>query len=482
MPDPSQKSTDPSEGGRPLESFLVPRGARRRGMRMSTADGVFATIHGNLTGGVIFTSFLLTLGALKYHFAILNAISALAQLPQILSAFWLGRLRTRKVVVISSALASRLVLCLIVLLPYVLPFPAALRTILGAAFLWGALGSIASNAWTGWMSDLVPRRIRGRYFSSRNFALMLTSIVSSLLLSWFLDQFSEGTPHGLLSILPSLRGIWVFTPSNKMAAFTFLYLLGAIPATISAVLVYRQYEPPRDNGHGTPGFLSAVRAPFGESAFAKFLAFTCLYNFVNSFASPYWTPYCLEEFSMSYFSLAVCGLISTTCGLLTARFWGRLCDRHGNRPVVLIVMCVIITHPLYYLFSSKDFLLPIYIDFGSSGAMWTGYGIAMGNLLLLFGTARTKEMFFAVYATLSALTIFVGSLISGYIVRIIPATSIGSLDMDSVQVIFLFTSIFRFLSLFAAMKLISETGSSRSSQVVRDVLVRRMRRQDVDQL
>jgi MFS family permease len=455
---------------------ILPRGARRRGMRMSTADGVFATIHGNLTGGVIFTSFLLTLGAQKYHFAILNAVSAIAQLPQVLSAFWMGRVRSRKALVVSSALASRLVLCLIVLLPYMMPFPAALKAILGAAFLWGALGSIASNAWTGWMSDLVPRRIRGRYFSSRNFALMIASIVSSLLLSWFLDQFSEGEPQGLLSVLPSLRGTWVFVPANKLAAFTLLYMFGAVPAIVSAVFVYRQFEPPREPAHELPRFLSALREPFGDGLFVRFLVFTCMYNFVNSFASPYWSPYCLDELRMPYFSLAVCGLISTTCGLLTARPWGRLCDRYGNRPVVIIVMLVVVTHPLYYLVARDRFLLPIYIDFGSSGAMWTGYGIAMGNLLLLFGTARTKEMFFAVYATSSALTIFVGSLLSGYIVTVIPATHLGPLRLNSVQVIFLFTSVLRLVSVFAAARLIVEAGSRRSSVVVRDVLTRRHKR------
>ena len=470
----------PEEIGKPFKSAQardiarVPPVVRRRGMRISTYDGVFATIHGNLTGGVIFTSLLLTLGAQKYHFAILNAISAIAQLPQILSAFWMGRLRSRKAVVISSALVSRLILCLIVLLPHMLPFPTALKTILGAAFLWGALGSISSNAWTGWMSDLVPRRIRGRYFSSRNFALGLASIIASLLVSWFLDQFSEKQAKGLFSLLPSLRGNWIFAPQNKMAAFTFLYLLAAIPAIACAFLVHRQFEPERPSDERLiPGrFTSMLREPFRNRVFVRFLIFACLYNSVNSLASPYWTPYCLEDLSMSYLSLALCGLIATACGLVTVKYWGRLCDRYGNRPVVIVVMLFIALHPLYYLVASDEFLLPIYIDFASSGAMWMGYGIAMGNLLLLSGTARTKEMFFAVYATSSALTIFIGSLVSGWIVTSIPTLHLETWTLNSVQVIFFFTSVLRFLSLYAAAKLIIEIGSRRPTAFVRGLLTR----------
>jgi MFS family permease len=437
-------------------------------MRISTVEGVSATIHGNLTGGVIFTSFLLTLGAKDYQFAILNAVSAISQIPQVLSAFWMGRMKSRKAVVISTALASRLILCFIVLLPYMFPFPIALKVVIGAALLWGALISIAGNAWTAWMSDLVPRRIRGRYFSSRNFAIMLASVITSLTACWFLDQFSEAAPKGLFSFLPSPRGTWIFVPSHKMAAFTFLYLLAVIPAVACAILLYSQYEPERPKVARVTlqGFVPSLKEPFSDGMFVKFLAFTCIYNFINSFAGPYWTPFCLEYLHMSYLTLAACGVMGTVGGLLTARLWGRLSDRHGNRPVIILTMTVTAFHPLLYLIATKTFVFPVYVDFISSGVMWIGYSIAMSNLLLLFGTARTKDMFFAVYATCSALVIFIGSLISGTIITHIPTVYIGHWSLNRIQIIFFFTSMFRYMSLLAAARLIIESGSKTPGVVV----------------
>lgn len=444
-------------------------------MRISTLDGIFATIHGNLTGGVIFTSFLIALGAQKFHFALVNAVSSLAQLVQVFSAFWVTRLSSRKLVVVLSALLSRLILCAIVLLPYLLPLPTVLKVVIGAAFLWGAFGSIAANAWTGWMSDLVPRRIRGRYFSSRNFALMLASIASSLAASWFLDQFSVEPPKGLLSLLPDLRGWLVFLPENKMHAFAFLYLLGVLPAIVSAILVYRQFEPVREETlrAGTQHFFASLREPFAHKTFVSFLLFSSIFSLVNSLAGPYWTPFCLEDLQMPYLTLAVCGLTASLSALVSVKLWGRLCDRFGNRPVVVAAMFVTSFHPLLYLVSSKDFLLPIYIDFASSGAMWTGYGIAMNNILLQMGAARSKEVFYATYATILALVIFSGSLFSGYIVDYIPELSVGPFRWNSVQVIFLVTSVMRFACLPLAGRMILEKHARSALYMLRSLLTRR---------
>ncbi len=460
------------------ETARPPVGERRRSLRISTFDGISATIHGNLTGGVIFTSFLLTLGAQKIHFAIVNAVSALAQLFQVLSAFWVSRISRRKSVVVVSALLSRLILCAVVVVPYVLPLPAALKVVIGAAFLWGALGSISANAWTGWMSDLVPRRIRGRYFSSRNFALALTTIVSSLAASWFLDQFTADPAKGLLSVLPSLKGTWVFTPANKLGAFAFLYLLAAVPAVVCALLVARQFEPERlqEPWLRRIPFARFVREPFKDKVFVRFLTFASLYAFINSFASPYWTPYFLEDLNMPYFTLAVCALVASICGLATTKLWGRLCDRFGNRPVIATVMFFTAIHPLYYLIATSEFLLPVYVDFASSGVMWTGFGIAMTNLLLLKGKSRTKEMFYAVYATTGALVVFAGSLLSGLLVEVIPSMRLGPFDWNNIQVIFLFTSVARFAALILIVRLIDEPGAKSALTMAGSFFTRGRRR------
>ncbi|MHC4663106.1 MAG: MFS transporter [Planctomycetota bacterium] len=448
---------------------------RRQGLRISTLDGIFGAVHGNLTGGVIFTSFLLALGAQKIHFAVLNAVSALAQLFQIFSAFWLSRLSRRKPVVIISALLSRIVLSAIVFFPYIMPIPMALKAVIGAAFLWGALGSVAVNAWTGWMSDLVPRRLRGRYFSTRNYAGQIAAIISSLLICWFIDQFSKGKPGGLLSmLLPSLSGKWIFVPENKMAAFVFLYLLAAIPAVVCALLTYRQYEPERLEAVISEklGFLKSIREPLRYGVFVNLLIFSGLFSFLNSFAAPYWMPFCLEAESlgMTNFALALCWLLAMVGGLLTAKFWGRLCDRFGNRPVMILTMFIMCIHPIYYLVSTKKFTLLIYLDYFSSGVAWAGFGVALNNFLLLTGKTRDKEMFFAVYATVGAVVVFVGSLLSGVFVEIIPSVKLGSSLWSNVEIIFLSTILFRIFLIFIALKLIVEPRAKGVFHMIRNTL------------
>jgi MFS family permease len=176
---------------------------------------------------------------------------------------------------------------------------------------------------------------------------------------------------------------------------------------------------------------------------------------------------------MPYLTLAVCALLAAVFSLATTRLWGRLCDRFGNRPVVAAAMFIVMIHPLFYLVATPDFLLPIYIDFASSGAMWTGFGLAMTNLLFQMGTSRTKEMFYAVYATMGALVIFAGSLVSGWLVGVIPSVRVGPFDWNSVQVIFLFTSVMRFAALLFAVRLINEPGAKSALSMLRSLASRR---------
>ena len=61
---------------------------------------------------------------------------------------------------------------------------------------------IGTAGWNSWMADLVPGRLRGRYFGNRNATIAIVSITVTLAGGIILDHFKAiGYPGGGLSII-----------------------------------------------------------------------------------------------------------------------------------------------------------------------------------------------------------------------------------------------------------------------------------------
>jgi MFS family permease len=58
------------------------------------------------------------------------------------------------------------------------------------------LGALGSASWLSWIASLVPRRLRGRYFGTRNSAASLTNLLSVPLLGLVVSHWSRGAIEG----------------------------------------------------------------------------------------------------------------------------------------------------------------------------------------------------------------------------------------------------------------------------------------------
>jgi MFS family permease len=421
----------------------------RRGLKISTIEGASATIHGNLTGGSIFTQFLLTRGADDFYFAIMGGITTASNLAVLIGAFLSRKVLTKKGIVLVFSLITRVIICLTVALPFIVPSGYVLYSVLIAITVATILGSIAGNLWMGWMSDLVPRRIRGRYFAVRNRASMVAAITFSLIAGWFIDQFQAKTERGILSSALSVFGKPPFVSENLPYAFLLLYSVALIPAIVCAFLLARQPEPMRYYyfPNESSSFKESVKEAFSNIKFRRFLFFVCYFSFINSFASPYWMPFYIRNIEMPLQTIAILSALGTIAGVITIRTWGKLCDKFGNKPVIQLTLMVTTVHPLLYLVSTPNFWFPIYIDFISSGIMWNGFGLAVFNILLLVSEGKQKETYFALHSVVTTAVSAVGCFISGFLIKIIPPVYIGNYVLSNVQIIFLLTSVLRFTSL-----------------------------------
>lgn len=402
------------------------RSDRRRALKVSVAEGLVAQLHASLTGlgmgGNAFTyAYALLLGASNTALGFVAALPQLGTASQLLSAYALQRLPRRKGLVIAGATAGRLLFLAIPVLPFVLARGPALALFL---VLWGlgnVLASVAGNAWTSWMSDVIPRSMRGRYMSWRNTLAGLGGMVVFLTAGILLDARAGAPP-----------GASPEADARRLAGFGIVFATACAAALLSAFMLAVQPEPPRraPAGDGAPGTplapLALIRLPFADPAFRRLLLFFAVFSAVNGIGNPFWTPYTVEDLGGDYSFLTTLNVVGGLAGLLALRLWGRAIDRFGSRPIIAVAVLFTALHPLYYFASARGFLAPLFIDAVSSGVFWGGFNLAVFSLLLGLAPERGREMYYAVFAATAGLAMAASSVVAGAVAEAVePVAAFG---------------------------------------------------------
>ncbi len=439
---------------RPLRRDRAPDGGRlrpverRRALRISLVEGVAAQCHSTLTGlglgGNAFTfAFALLLGASDVGLGLIAACPQVAMVSQIGSAWLARRFRERKGLVTWCSGFARMLFVVFPFLPFLMPPETALAVFIALWALANVALNVAGNAWTAWMCDLVPRPIRGRYMSGRAAAAGLAGLVVFLAAGFALDAWAGSPP-----------GASPEADARRLAGFIPVFLVSGLTAVASAWLLLRQPEPLPASPAAIPGGLGgSLRAPFSVGPFRRLVLFFAVFSAVNGLGNPFWTPYTLEDLGADYSFLTVLGAVGGLGGLLTLRPWGRLADRFGSRPILVLVVVVTAVHPVYYLIASRGFLAPLYLDAVSSGVMWGGFNLAIFNLLLTVAPREGREMFYAVFASLAGLAMGASSILSGVIVEHLPVLQGMGRTWNGREIVFASVVVLRLACVPLALRL-----------------------------
>src|SRR5688500_721812 len=171
------------------------RGSTRRAMSLVTLAWVFGSVWMTATSGAPLTQFARSLGASNFQFGLLAALPFVASLLSLPASVWIDRTGRRKGIFLWSLYAQRFLWFPIALLPLWIihtrgasAAPAALVLALWLIFIMHAGNAIGSPAWVSWMADLVPDRLRGKYFSRRRQWGILSAIPAAWIAGWLLDQ------------------------------------------------------------------------------------------------------------------------------------------------------------------------------------------------------------------------------------------------------------------------------------------------------
>lgn len=370
-----------------------PSDATRRALRTSTLDGVFAVQYVTLTGGTLLTTLLLALGASAEHIGLVAALPLIGAVLQPVGAE-VVRLRgghRKAVCLVAGAVDAGLWAASVAAVVWLPPAAAVTAVVAVVALQQGATAFIGV-AWTSWISDLVPARLRGRFFGRRNLVC-----------------------NALGAVTAALAGLSVRSAGDDPLP-TFLALIAAGVAFRLVSLVYLARQPePRPAQSPPGGLLRQLRRPLRHPVFRRYLGAQAVWGFSVNLASPFFTVYMLEEAGVTAGTALAFASLGTVSNLVGQRVWGPLCDRYGDHQVLRVTALAAGLQPAWWLFtgsSGAGFALMAVLS-STGGFAWAGLTLATGNLTMRLAPEAGKTSFFAAHAAIGGAAGAAGALVGG---------------------------------------------------------------------
>lgn len=412
----------------PQTALRVSKDAIRTSLTASTLDAVFATVFSITTGGILFSNFLVELHASPVIFGMLSSIPMLVNLIQPLGAYLSERTTSRFLYSLTTYGISRLLWLILVI------------GIIGAS--WGRvtseqlivltllivlfthlLGGLGSASWLSWLAMIVPRRLRGRYFGIRNSVASLTNLLSVPLAGLAVSHWYGGTLQGYGVVL--LVGV-VFGFISLACQYFQVDMNPLSQNTYFAMCVQKSDIQPVSDSTALDKDKSLciqvpLTAPIWKNLnFLMFLLYFSLWMLAVNLSAPFFNFYMLETLDLDISCVTVYNSLQMGANLLMLILWGKLADKIGNRPILLMIGILVALTPLLWLGISVNHLgiwlwFPLlHIFIGGTGA---AIDLCSNNMQLGIAPVKNQSIYFAIAAATAGVSGALGTTIGGFIAQ-----------------------------------------------------------------
>ncbi|MDR0930019.1 MAG: MFS transporter [Oscillospiraceae bacterium] len=364
-----------------------------QGLNMGILGVTMCMVFTTVTTGAPWTGYLRLLGADELTMGIIAAIPVAASTLQILASYILEKWCARRALFLYFGLFSRLSWVVIGLIPYIIPMDAqALRlmALMVLLALSSGSGAFINVGFYSLMGDLVPLRIRGRYFSARQAVSLLMGILTGLFISLLMDSNEGFFGYTLVLIIAGIFG------TLDICCFFFMK--------------WPQMQRPKGKGEG---FFTMLRGVLTDKGYMRVVGYFVLWFFSVNIMGPFTNVYFLEQVQMSYTEITVINqIIPNIATVLVIGWWGRQMDGYGNQPVMQTVGLYCMLLPITYIFTGPRIFWIMPVANVLSGMAWPASDLGQQNIYLAKAPAHNRSMYVAVFF---AATQLLGTALSNFV-------------------------------------------------------------------
>lgn len=351
----------------------------RRALSVVTLSWVFGSVWATAIGGAPFSLFARDLRATEFQIGLLAALPFLASLVSMPASLLTERTGARKRIFLFSHYAQRLLWFPIALIPLWLVLrhnahSAAIYIFMGLILLMHSLGAFGGPAWLSWMADIVPDRVRGKYFSRRRQWGILSAIPTALAVGWMLDHLiPAGDSHA------NLRGCAILFMCAAIFGLVDIHLFQYVPAV--------PMEPRKRES-----IFKLLGGPLRDRQFLLFGGFVATLTFAVSFMGQFVTFYLIDRIGVTGTGVQLMLLVAPMVAqLLVLPVWGHAADRMGKKPVLAIASLGLVPVGLGWCFMGPGLHWLGYVLSVAGAALWTGVEVANLNFVLEFSGSRDAD-------------------------------------------------------------------------------------------
>lgn len=410
-----------------LNDPVAQRNATRVNLNRVMVAWVFGAVWIALVGGAVLIRFGEEMGLRdpRYRFAwgLLGGMPYLGTFFQVIGSYVIERFQNRKAVFFAGFLVQRLVWLAVGALPWlILPgSAAAIFGVLGLVLAHATSGAIAVPAWTSWMADIIPDRMRGRYFGMRSQLGLAVLIPVSLTAGWLLRASNQGMLHvpyptGLTSFAWWSRPFWFST----VELCSMIFCIAALFGIADLLFFIRVPDRPRRRLERPPSLREIFGPPLRNRAFRRFLLFYAVLILGAPGIGNYVWLYILNDLAVPDVWAQAMFMAGPGLGaMMFGGLWGRLIDRVGRKTVWMIATafpailpaCWILVTPSWWWIG---FIIPFL-----GGVFWNGIEQANFNSMLRFASGeKGSSSYQAIFALAVSAAGFLSGLLFGLVAQL----------------------------------------------------------------
>jgi len=403
-----------------------------KALKYSLLDGVSHSIMLGF-GEQYFLAYAILMSANDLELGLVATLPILiASILQLFSIQLMHKMKSRKRAVVLFASMQAVMFIPLILIYHLLPY--RISGLIFFVTLYWIFGLMTSPIWAGWIGDLVPTKIRGKYFSTRYLAT------------------------GIAGFLPFLIGGFILSYAKDILneayfGFALMFFLAMLARIFSIYFLLHQYEPPfkekKENEFSLKEFITNFSERFKKGHFNTLVLYLSLISFGVYFIAPYIVAFMLKDLQFSYLQYVIATATYLFVQVVLYPAWGRVSDKYGSLAVIKLTGLLISITPILWMFPKTLFhviLIQIYAGFIGSGFLLGSF-----NLLLETTTPEKRITAMSYYHLVNGIFIFLGSLSAAIILELIVnlrLTSIpyiGGIFWSSYVMIFLLSGIFRII-------------------------------------
>ena len=261
---------------------------------------------------------------------------------------------------------------------------------------------VTNNIWTSLMGDVVPENIRGRFFGKRARINGIYSTISIILAGFVLHEISI---------------------YDESLGFAVIFFIGSIFRMFSCFLYFKHYDPKTSKETiGSINMFSFIYAN-KHTPFVKYIFYSSIYTFVNSWGIPVYTILFLRYFNFSYLQYSIIIFLLPLTSYFCNYVWGYWSDYAGNRKVMLSGYWILAILPFNWFFCLQFFegyvaFILIIINQIIAGMAWAGINLGSFNYILDTVDQKDKMVQLTYLKAINGFFIFVGALTGAFFAEI----------------------------------------------------------------